>query len=343
MAVGSGLGAQLVIGQESAYGTGATLDHSYEFDNESIARTPTWLDDDGLHGGGEFHRAARTSQSVIDVAGSIPMSFVTNKMGLLVKHMLGSTITAPTVITGTANKQVHQPGGLTGLSLSAQVGRPRSNGTVDPYTAVGGKIVQWALSCSAQQLLKLALDFNFEDIGVATGLAAYAPVATAASFTWRQAALKLGGTASTTTGVVSIAGGAAMTTLVTGFTLTGTNPQNVGRFGLGGNGLKSEPVSNALRGYGLALQGEYTNQAELYTPFAAGTTVPAQLTFTGGAIGVSGSNYTVDIVIPATKVKQASPNVAGPDVLQQQATLDIYDDGVNAPIQVTITSDDTTL
>ena len=344
MGVGSGLGAQLVIGDEGGtYGGGGTLDHSYEFDSESVAWAPQWMDDTGLHAGGEFARMARTTVNTLESAGSIPMDFVTNKMGLLVKHMLGSSATPTQISTTTAYQQVHQDGPLTGKSLAVQIGRPQTDGTVKPFTELGGKIVQWALSCSSQQRLKLGLDFNFQDETTATGLAAFATVAGAAPFDWKQASLKLGGTASTTSGVVSITGGTPVATLITGFTMTGQNPMNTGRYGLGGNGKHSEPVSNARRNYSLALNGEFTSQSEIYDVYRAYTTVPVQLTFTGGAIGASGHNYSVDIVLPATKIRTAGPNVNGPDVVQQAVNLVVGDDEANARCQITIVSSDTTL
>lgn len=344
MGVGSGLGAQLVIGEESGYGGSATLDHSYEFDSESLAFNPTWLTSTGLHGGGDFPRGARTVQSVVESAGSIPLDFTTNKMGLLVKHMLGSTPTVTQIGSTAAWKQIHQVGSLTGKSLAAQVGRPQTDGTVKPFTNVGSKILQWALSCNAQQLLKLALDLNCQNEVTSTGLAAFSPVAAAVTFNWKQSQILLGGTASTTSGVVAIAGGTALTTLVTGFTLTGANPMKTDRYGMGGSGLKSEPLANAFRdGYSLALDGEFTSQSEIYDPFKAQTKPPVEIIFTGGAIG-GGNNFLVDIVIPQVVLKKAAPTVGGPDVVTQSIQMDITDDGVNAaPIQITIVSTDTAL
>lgn len=347
MGVGSGLGAQLVVGQESSYGTGGTLDHSYEFDSESIARNVTWLMDDALAGGLLFPRATRTRESTREAAGSIPLSFVTNKMGLWVKNILGSATVPTQISTSTAYEQVHTPGAnaLTGVSAVVQVGRPRTDGTVDPFTYSGGKITQAVLTCTPQQLLKLALDMNFKDVTTATGLAAFAPVATARTFSWKDASLTMGGTASTSSGKVTVAGGTPIASLVTGVTLTMPNPQNVGRYGLGGAGTKSEPLPNAkASGYSLALQAEYTNRAELYDAFVAAGNTPVVLTFDSGVeIGTSGSNYLVEFILSAAKIKQASPTVSGPDVLPQQATLDAESDGTNAPIQIRIVSDDTSL
>lgn len=344
MGVGSGLGAQLVIGDEGAsYGTAATLDHSYEFDSETVAWAPQWMDDTGLHAGGEFARLARTTVNTFEAAGSIPMDFVTNKMGLLVKHMLGSAGTPTQISTTTAYKQVHQDGPLTGKSLSAQIGRPQTDGTVKPFTGLGGKIQQWALSCSVQQRLKLALDWNFQDVSTATGLASFATVAGAAPFDWKQASLKFGGTASTSGGVVSISGGVTVATVITGVTLTGQNPMNTGLYGIGGNGKHSEPVSNARRVYTLGLNGNFTSQSEIYDVYRAFTTVPVQLTFTGSQIGASGNNFSLDIILSGTKIRAAAPNVSGPDVVQQNVSLEVGDDEANARIQITLVSSDTAL
>jgi hypothetical protein len=57
-------------------------------------------------------------------------------MGLWWKMALGSTVTTPTLVLGTAYKQIHANGSKAGLSLTCQVGRPQISGvTVQPFCA----------------------------------------------------------------------------------------------------------------------------------------------------------------------------------------------------------------
>src|SRR5215469_10477017 len=130
----SGLSGQVGTVAESTYGTPVTVTHFYEFLSESLVFTPTWLDGLGLKSGQAFKRASRTVQSEFTVAGDIVMEHtigsaanaVADSMGHWWKYALGSTLTTPTLVLGTAYKQVHTNGSKAGQFLTIQVGRPRS-------------------------------------------------------------------------------------------------------------------------------------------------------------------------------------------------------------------------
>src|SRR5687768_2318051 len=118
MATGTGLDAQLGFKLESTYGTAVTVDKFAEFNSESLTWEPTWLEPSGLRVGTKFKRASRLVQSRQTVSGSIELEHATRNMGALWKLALGSTVTTPTLVLGSAYKQVHVPGDYIGKSAT---------------------------------------------------------------------------------------------------------------------------------------------------------------------------------------------------------------------------------
>src|SRR5262250_2979740 len=143
MPYASGLSGQVGIKQESTYGTPVTVDHFYEFLSENFVYNPTWLDGMGLKAGQAYNRATRTVVSQFDVNGDLTMEHtsgeaataVADSMGFWWKWALGSALTTPTLVLGTAYKQVHVNGSKAGQFITLQVGRPQISGvTVQPFT-----------------------------------------------------------------------------------------------------------------------------------------------------------------------------------------------------------------
>jgi hypothetical protein len=63
MATGTGLDAQVGFKLESTYGTAVTVDKFQEFNSESLAWEPTWLEPSALRVGTKFKRVGRVVQS----------------------------------------------------------------------------------------------------------------------------------------------------------------------------------------------------------------------------------------------------------------------------------------
>src|SRR4051794_17767591 len=105
MAIGSGLSAQLGFKDESVWATPVTVDHFAPFDTESMAYEKTTLQGAGLRGGDAGLYGSRRKVSKKSAGGSVTMDLTARGLGLLLKHGLGSTTTAPTLISGAAYKQ----------------------------------------------------------------------------------------------------------------------------------------------------------------------------------------------------------------------------------------------
>lgn len=344
MATGSGLDAQLMVGQESTWGTPVTPSLALEFSSETVKRDLTWLEPTGLRVGTKYKRSARARISRTSVSGDFTLEFATKGMGRLVHNMLASGLTVPVQIaTTTAYKQIHTPGDFRGVSLTAQVGRPEpATGTVRAFTWAGVKIPKWEFSLkdNAVPTLKCTLDGKSESTATALAVASYLTGATV--FDFSQATLTLGGTAATASGETTISGGVAVATIVKDITISGDAPLATDRFGIGNAGLKAEQLENATPLISGKMSAEF-GKTELYDVFTAGLATPLQLTLTGSQIGVSGSNFLLSFVIPAVKFKAAPPAVSGPGVVMMSTDFEAYSDEVNPVIQIKIQSDEVTM
>jgi Phage tail tube protein len=344
MATGSGLDAQLMFAPETTWATAVTPTKAVEFDSETLAYDPTFEEPTGLRPGILYKRASRVRVSRQSVSGDFTLEHATKNMGTLWKYALGSNLSAPVVIGATtAYKQIHTPQGQYGLGITVQVGRPEpSTGNVKPFTYSGCKISGWEFDVkdNATPTLKLTVDGQKEDTTVALATPSY--IAGSTVFDFSQATMTLGGTAATASGETTISSGVAVSTIITEFTLTGSNPMATDRYGLGNAGLKAQQLQNDTPTITGKLSAEF-NKAELYDVFKANTTTAMHFSLTGGLVASSPSNYLLDFVLPAIKIKSAPPNVSGPDIVQMSTTFEVYSDEVNPVIQVKIVSDEATL
>jgi hypothetical protein len=340
MATGSGLDAQIMLGQETTWGTGVTPTRAIEFNSETLKKDVTWLEPNALRAGIKYKRASRIRQARTAISGDFNFDVNTLGMGMLVKNMLASSVTATTLVSGTAYKQVHVPGDFRGLGCTVQVGRPEPvSGTVKPYTFAGCKVSKWEFQLKDNDTPNLKLTIDGRSESTATALATASYLAGATTYDFSQATLKLGGTASTAAGETTIASGVAVATIIKDITITGTAPMDVARYGLGNAGQKAEQLENGIPTITGKLTAEF-NQAELYALFANNTTTALQLDLTGAAIG--SATYLFSFVIPAIKIKAAPPNVAGPAIVQMSTDFEVYSDEANPVIQVKIVSTEST-
>lgn len=220
MGSGTGLDASIGFGQETTYGVPVTPSRWLEFDSETIQRNKKTIQGLGLRGGGLYPRSNRRKISTRDAKGSWKGDLSATGMGLLFKHMLGSSTASN---AGAAYTQVHVPGSLTGLSLTLQEATPSIDTVNNPFTYCGGKVIDWDISIGADQLAKLALTFDFQDEQTLANAPAGLAVATAGtagstSYYYRVSAVLPAGETGACAEVVIATGNAV---------LTGTNKNNL--------------------------------------------------------------------------------------------------------------------
>lgn len=344
MATGTGLDAQVGCGVESVWGVPVTCDRFYEFISESLTMVPAWLEPTALRSGVKFKRAERVRQSSRDIGGDVVVEHSTKGMGRLWKHALGSPVVTPSQIaTTTAYEQCHVPGDYRGLGMTVQVGRPEpASGAIKAFTYNGCKVATWKFTVKDKAIPQMTLTFDGQNESTVVGLAVPTYPSLNSVFDFSQTTLKLGGTVSTTSGKTSIVGGAAVATIIHDMSLAGASPKDGARYGLGNAGLKAEQLENATPTITGDLSAEF-NLAELYSAFSGNTTIAMQMDMVGAVIGASGANYTMSIILPAVKMKKATPNVAGPAIVAMKTSFEAYSDGVNPVIQVRLVSDEISL
>jgi hypothetical protein len=343
MPTGTGVDAQLGWGAESTVGAAVTVDHFGVFDSETMDRNPTWIEPAGLGlGAGNPQRGARVVLAHVDANGAIVLKPTNRSMGLWWKQCLGSAVASPTLISGTAYKQVHQLGSQNGKSLTVQIGKPEpSSGTVQPFTYRGCKVKSFEFAVSDTEDAKWTIDVDGFAETNATALATNSPVTGLYPFNFSQiTAFKVGGTASTASGVVSISSGTAVAAVVKSFSLKCDWGLVVDRWGLGLTDKAEQlPVLPTIT---FTLDAEF-KKSEWYDIYTAKTLRPMQLTFVGSQIASTGQYDTLDLVIAQTLIKTAKTNVAGPGIVRCQVAGQVYWDESNNALQVTCISADSTL
>lgn len=345
MATGSGLDAQLGVAEEITWGTPVTAARFPEFISESLSMTPEWLEPTALRVGQKHKRSSRVRQSRRSVGGDLVVEHATRGMGFFWRHALGSPVTSPAQQAATtAYRQAHVPGDYRGRGMTVQVGRPEpGSGTVKPFTYTGCKVTGWAFSVRDQEVPQLTLTVDGRDELTGPALAVASFVEGAAVFDFSQATLSLGGVASTADGLTVVTGGAAVATIIREMEVNGETPMATERFGLGNAGLKAEQIENGTPTITGSFGAEFS-QDELYDAFANNETIPVVMTLTGAPItDGGGATDLLRITMPACKMKGASPQVGGPDIIEMTTEFEAYHDETHPPIEVLLISADTAL
>jgi hypothetical protein len=345
MGFSSGLVSQFGWGVESTAGTPVTVNKFQPHISESINLEVNRTQGEGLYGSTNgvalLSRHVTTTRSV---SGDFEIELTDKGLGTLYRAMLGST-TTPTVITGSAYQALFTPGDLesAGSSLTVQVGRPRTNGTVTPFTWNGCKISSWEISSNVTDPVTATFSIDGRDETTATALASASYSSTQSQFTGAQLTVELGGTVGAsgtggfdTTGASALAG-------VKGVTVRGDNPMNTERFYANGGGVKAEQIVNGYRTYEVELDMDFVDPALLYALKSSNATTAIKLTW-ALPDAITGSHFpSVEILLPFCKVTEASANVDGTDLTPQTVTLQSFFNGVREPIQIRTKSTDTAL
>lgn len=141
-----------------------------------------------------------------------------------------------------------------------------------------------------------------------------------------------GGTTTVVSNVWTNTGGVAIGN-VRSFSLKGTNPLKVDRFGIG-SAIKSEPIENDYRSYALEAEIEY-GSPYLYQNYAADTALAMLLKFTA-----PGGLYLQFYMPLVFQNDGTDPEVSGPDILIPKVQFEVLDDGTNGAIQAVLVNTD---
>jgi hypothetical protein len=331
MAIRSGLAAQLGLAESSTFGTYQVPTRFVEFVEESLEYQIERVESPGLRANNRVLRTDRYAPGQKRVEGSITLEPATKGFGLVLKHALGSaSITTPSGATN-ARLHAHTLGDIFGTSLTVQVGRPDSSGTVQPFSFLGCRADTLSFTSSVDEVLQCEFGLVGQDMTTAEALATatYPTTGSAASyeqFYWTQ-------------GVISLAGSAVA--VVTDFEMEINNNLKSDRYFLGGATM-SEPILAGMTEITGTITVEFLNLTA-YNRFVNNTQVAINAKWTAATAIESTTFPYVEIDIPKARFDgPADPAVGGPDVLTQELPFKVLNDGTNAPVTINYMTSDTT-
>lgn len=313
MTFATGLDAQIGYAAEPSYGTYQAPTRFLEFLSQNLAVDVAKIMSAGL-GRGRFPRHDR-SRTYIRAGGGVVEHEVTTKgFGLLLEHCLGSNvITTPGGATlRRLHTITHEANGLRGKYMTVQAGVPAVDGTVYPISFLGGKVLDWELKCAVDEILKLAINWDFKTATVAESLAAASYAAGARNLYWVDGAFTID----------------AVAYPIKTCSIKGLNGLAVDRRSLGNN--KREPLAAAFGSIEGSFEGEFEDR-DLYDAFVAGTQGALTLTFASNTLIEAADPYKLVATIPVVEWKGSTPTVAGPQIVPQALPFVALNNG-SAPI-----------
>lgn len=302
MGIGSGLGAQLGIAVESAYGTFVAPTRFYEFTKESLQLKKTTAVSSGIAAGRLMPLGSRRVVTQREAGGSIEMEVTNKGMGPLLQALMGTTVTPVQQGATAAYLQTHLLADTAGKSLSIQKGVPLTSGTVTDKSFVGCKVVGAEFSCGVGEMLTSSWEIDAKNCDEAQPLAA-ASYTAMSPFHFGQMAVKTG-----TYGAETALDG------VRKMSLKIDRPQATDRFYAGQSGLKAEPISNNWVQITGSLEMDYvaTTVDDLHTSDGSTSLV---WEFVGPVIEGAHSE-TIRFKVPIIKIDDAPPTVDGPEIIR---------------------------
>lgn len=265
-------------------GTAVTVTKFIPIVSENIKNNITYLDTKTI----SARKVLRlTKPGTKEISGSISTELPNVPMATLLKHMFG------TINTTGAGPYEHTatPGDLTGDSLTIQVGRPATSGTVHPFTYAGCKISEWTIACQLGEIATLDLDVIGMSEVTATALATASYSASWEPFTFIE-------------GSVSVAGSPVAS--IKSFTLTGNNMIEP-RFRIG-SGNSVQPLETSLREYTGQIVGDFDSLTH-YGLYTAGTETAIVLSFDNGTDTLT---ITMNVMFTGE-----TPELSGFELLEQ--------------------------
>ena len=152
----------------------------------------------------------------------------------------------------------------------------------------------------------------------------------------------VGGTVTTTTGIATWAAGTAITSLIKGFSVKLSWGLATDRIGLVGGIAKQEQFVNARPTITGTITGEFSNSADLFDKFVAGTAMPLNIVMRTGS-AVTTKFHEISFLLPAIQLTGDTPNNAGYDIVELDSPFLATYDGTNTPLQIGYQSTDAAL
>ncbi len=345
MSIGSGLGASLGIGIETAgaYGTAAVPTQWPPFDSSELKFAPVVYQGSGLHAGQLVRYGSEAVRTNGDVNGSVKQSFYYSGMQRLLASLMGTlgSVTPAQQGSTTAYSATHAFSNTWHQSLTLQEGIPDVSGTVHYWQTLGAKVTQGQFECSAGNPLAVTWTVDGQDrFELGSGTAPTVPGAVPL-YAWHQMAVKIGAY-----------GSEAKVDGVSKSTCVIKRAQADKRFNAGNvtsnpsliYAVKDEPVDNGFADITGTLETEYLNDALVETYYQTQTPFSLIQTFTSAALAGVGFPYSLSFNFPnCLFLTGEDPTVPGPDIVKPSMPWVALNDGVHPVCSVTVVSKETAL
>ncbi len=315
------VGQQTVVGfaAESTWGTPVTVTRFLDILSESLELSPETIQSEGLRGGTRNARTgSRRSRSTRSAGGDIEMEVPTRGFGLLLKMLLGSSVTSATQQGSTAAYlQTHTIGTQTSKSMTIQKQLRDGAGTeVESFTYEGAKVVSGEFSVSVGELLKASLSIDAQDEITSTAAASASFLANSSVFSFQDV------------GTLTLDGSAAAT--VSEFSIKVENALKTDRYFLGNSGVKDEQMDNGFVTVTGQLTAEFASTT-YYDAFKNDTPLALVCRATGDVIESPHSEY-IEFSCPQIRLMGETPKVGNMEILTVSVPFEAYapDDGSSA-------------
>lgn len=327
----TGLNAQCGFKAEAAYGTYLAPTAFLEIESSSMARKDAYLASRPLRGRPGIP-VARHRATTRAAEGSIGVEVPSKGFGPILNMMHGETVTPVKVGASLTYQQVHKIGvtAPNNKSLTIQFNKP-SVEKDNPFTYIGSKLTAITFSCDTSAQLKAAFDVNARDAVLTEALATASYPDPIRSFGFDQCSISVGGETVT-----------ASELIIHSFNLSIPLALKTGRWGLGQGALQLKPIGfNDSMLPTLEFACEFSN-LKMYENYTKGEAKEIVITFKGELIE-TGKFEEISFVLPSAKFVGSDPAISGPDVLDQTASIEIYDNVTNPLTTITYQSVDVTL
>lgn len=328
MAGRSGIAAQVGVATEETFGTYKAPTRFFPFESESLVLAKEYIRSKGLRAGHYAQAKNLHLATTRGVDGDVNLEFYDEGMGILLNQLHGNAISPTKITESEAYKQTHALGLTTpgGKSLTVQVGRPDTGGTVRPFSYKGCKVTGAKIEVAQGGITMFSLTVDGKDEVTSEALAEPTYSTTAKPFTFQQVIAKIGG--SEVANIQSITFNIAI-------------PMNTGRYNLGSSGTKLEPIVNDL----IPITAEATLEFASLTDherFTKEEVVKLETIATGDEIDAK-AKYKAALTAAAAKQVSSGPVVQGPDILTQSVSFECLDNGTEAPLSIELVSKDSTI
>lgn len=187
-----GLGAQVMVKQETTYGTAVTVDVGFPFVSEEVEPEHKRVEGTGQRANQLTVRNDQFEPYLIGASGSYSMEVTSKDFGWWLKWAMGS------LTTGSISDSVYPHVCILATALPSftfQTNREFYPSYTDQaFTFEGCKIAKWSLECGKEGILMFSCDIVAENYSTATALATASYTASQELLTFINGTLTIAGT-----------------------------------------------------------------------------------------------------------------------------------------------------